>query len=106
MDTKRNYLNYTEQLMPNFAATHTASVVLKRFFTKIKSGINATYSFATGRPYYYFLQDGTKFNLAEQGKTKDYNSLKPKRRICAISRQHQSKDLCGPLRQCQQCIGV
>jgi vitamin B12 transporter len=75
LDTKRNYLNYTEQLMPNFAATHTASVVLKRFFTKIKSGVNATYSFATGRPYYYFLQDGTKFNLAEQGKTKDYNSL-------------------------------
>jgi vitamin B12 transporter len=75
LDTKRNYLNYTAQLMPNFAATHTASVVLKRFFTKIKSGVNATYSFATGRPYYYFLQDGTKFNLAEQGKTKDYNSL-------------------------------
>ena len=75
LDTKRNYLNYTEQLMPNFAATHTASVVMKRFFTKLKSGINATYSFATGRPYYYFLQEGPKFNLAEQGKTKDYNSF-------------------------------
>ncbi len=50
LDTKRNYLNYTTQLMPNFAATHTASVVLKRFFTKLKSGVNATYSFATGRP--------------------------------------------------------
>ncbi len=35
LDTKRNYLNYTEQLMPNFAATHTASIVMKRFFTKI-----------------------------------------------------------------------
>src|ERR1700761_8037238 len=75
LDTKRNYLNYTAQLMPNFAATHTASVVLKRFFTKIKSGINATYSFATGRPYYYFLQEGVKYNLAEQGKTRDYNSF-------------------------------
>ena len=75
LDTKRNYLNYTEQLMPNFAATHTASVVMKRFFTKLRSGINATYSFATGRPYYYFLQEGAKFNLTEQGKTKDYNSF-------------------------------
>lgn len=75
LDTKRNYLNYTEQLMPNFAATHTASVVMKKFFTKIKSGINLTYSYATGRPYYNFILNGARYNLAEQGKTKDYNSL-------------------------------
>ena len=75
LDTKRNYLNYTEQLMPNFAATHTASVVLKRFFTKLKAGINATYSYATGRPYYNFMLNGLKYDLAEQGKTKDYNSF-------------------------------
>ena len=75
LDTKRNYLNYTEQLMPNYAATHTASIVMKRFFTKIKSGVNFTYSWATGRPYYNFMLDGVKYNLAEQGKTKDYNSL-------------------------------
>ncbi len=75
LDTKRNYLNYTEQLKPNFAATHTASVVMKRFFTKIKSGVNVTYSYATGRPYYNFLLNGLKYNMAEQGKTKDYNSL-------------------------------
>ncbi len=36
LDTKRNYLNYTEQLVPNFAAKHTASIVTKKFFTKIK----------------------------------------------------------------------
>lgn len=75
LDTKRNYLNYTEQLTPNFAATHTASIVMKRFFTKIKSGVNVTYSYATGRPYYNFILNGLKYNLAEQGKTKDYNSL-------------------------------
>jgi hypothetical protein len=75
LDTKRNYLNYTEQLMPNFAATHTASIVVKRFFTKIKSGVNLTYSYATGRPYYNFMLAGTKYNLADQGKTRDYNSL-------------------------------
>ena len=75
LDTKRNYLNYTEQLMPNFAATHTASIVMKRFFTKIKSGVNLTYSYATGRPYYNFMLNNAKYNLAEQGKTKDFNSL-------------------------------
>jgi len=75
LDTKRDYLNYTSQLTPNFAATHTASLVMKRFFTKIKSGVNLTYSYATGRPYYNFMLNGTKYNLAESGKTKDYNSL-------------------------------
>jgi hypothetical protein len=76
LDTKRDYLNYTEQLMPNFAATHTASLVTKKFFTKIKSGFNLTYSYATGRPYYNFmLTNGPKFELAEQGKTKSYQSL-------------------------------
>jgi vitamin B12 transporter len=76
LDTKRNYLNYTTQLMPNFAATHTASIVTKRFFTKIKTGFNFTYSYATGRPYYNFMLDSVnKYYLADQGKTKSYNSL-------------------------------
>ena len=76
LDTKRNYLNYTSQLMPSFAATHTASLVTKRFFTKIKSGVNLTYSYATGRPYYNFMLDSANaFYLADRGKTKSYNSL-------------------------------
>lgn len=75
LDTKRNYLNFTESMKPNFAATHTASVVMKRFFTSIKSGFNVTYSYATGRPYYNLMLNGLKYNLADQGKTKDYNSL-------------------------------
>jgi len=76
LDTKRNYLNYTEQLVPNFAAKHTASIVTKKFFTKIKSGFNLTYSYATGRPYYNFrLAGGPKFDLAQQGKTKSYQAL-------------------------------
>jgi vitamin B12 transporter len=78
LDTKRNYLNFTESLTPNFAATHTASIVMKRFFTKIKSGVNLTYSFATGRPYYNFMLDSlskTGYALTDQGRTKDYNTL-------------------------------
>lgn len=76
IDTKRDYLNYPEKLTPNFAATHTASLVMKRFVTKIKTGFNLTYSYATGRPYYNFMYNGTsKYYIADQGKTKDYHSL-------------------------------
>jgi len=63
--------------MPSFAARHTASVVTKRFFTKLKSGLNLTYTYATGRPYYNFMLNNNvnKFTLADNGKTKDYHSL-------------------------------
>ena len=42
----------------------------------IKTGFNFTYSWASGRPYYNILADGNnKFYIADQGKTKNYNSL-------------------------------
>jgi len=77
LDTKRNYMNYTADLMPTFAATHTASIVTKKFFTKLKSGVNVTYSYATGRPYYNFRLDGNgkQYDMADNGKTRDYHSL-------------------------------
>lgn len=75
LDTKRDYLNYPTQLQPNFAADHTASLVLKKFVPKWNTGFNFTYSFATGRPYYFFQKNGVKYEIADQGKTIDYNSL-------------------------------
>ena len=76
LDTKRQYLNFPEQLRPNYAATHTASLVMKRFYTKIKTGFNFTYSYASARPYYNFMLNNTsKYYIADQGKTKDYHSL-------------------------------
>ena len=77
LDTKRNYLNYPGELEPNFAAKHTASIVAKRFITKWKAGFNATYTFATGRPYYdlRFDNNSAKFIIADQGRTKNYNSM-------------------------------
>jgi hypothetical protein len=76
IDSKRDYLNYPNQLQPNFVANHTASVVMKRFFTKIKSGFNFTYSYATGRPYYnLMINNSNKYFIADEGKTKSYNSL-------------------------------
>lgn len=51
LDTKRNYLNYLKQVQPDFAATHTANFVFKKFWVKQMFGINGTYTFSTGRPY-------------------------------------------------------
>lgn len=77
LDTKREYLNYPKSLQPNFAANHTASVVLKRFFVDIKTGFNVTYSYATGRPYYNLMYNGpaNKYVVADEGKTKDYHNM-------------------------------
>ncbi len=77
LDTKRDYQNYPLLLQPNFAANHTASLVVKKFITKLKTNINGSYSFATGRPYYDIRYDaGTaKFELGDNGKTGTYNNL-------------------------------
>src|SRR5260221_1818162 len=77
LDTKRNYLNYPGLLEPDFATTHTASFVMKRFFLKMKTGFNFTYSYATGRPYYNFKFNGSgnKYIIADEGTTKDYHNL-------------------------------
>jgi len=77
LDTKRDYLNYPQKLRPEFAATHTASFVMKRFFIDMKTGFNFTYSYATGRPYYNFVFNGpgNKYTIADQGKTKNYHNL-------------------------------
>ena len=75
LNTKRDYLNYPMQLQPNFAADHTASFVVKRFYTSIKTGFNFTYSYATGRPYYNFMLNNGKYDIADKGTTRDYHNL-------------------------------
>lgn len=77
LDTKRNYLNFSNQIEPNFAAKHTASLVVKRFVEKIKTGFNLSYTFATGRPYYDIRYDSTnsKFAICDQGRTIPYHSV-------------------------------
>ncbi|MEO5571112.1 MAG: TonB-dependent receptor [Bacteroidia bacterium] len=67
LDTKRNYLNYPERIIPTFASKHTLSVVFKYFFPKPSISAGITYVYATGRTYYtpQFVAD----------KTKDYHNL-------------------------------
>ncbi len=76
IDTKRQFLNYPAKITPDFVANNTASLVMKRFITNWKAGFNFTYTFATGRPYYNFMINNTgKYYTADEGRTKDYQSL-------------------------------
>jgi vitamin B12 transporter len=72
IDTKRKYLNYPKEVQPDFAATHTASVVAKYYIASITTNVGLTYSFATGRPYYNPNLPMDKFMSQ---KTIDYNSI-------------------------------
>jgi hypothetical protein len=74
-DTKRDYRDFPYKVTPYFASAHNISAVYKRFFPKINSFISATYSFATGRPFYNpnnteFMADRTRtFNDVSFGFT-------------------------------------
>ena len=63
LDTKRDFLNYPFAIEPSFAAKHTASLVLKKFVTKMKTQFNASYTYATGRPYYNIGFDDNSWYL-------------------------------------------
>lgn len=76
LDSKRDFNNYPTLLRPTFATAHTASLVTKKFVTQWKTGFNASYTFATGRPYYNIGLDAAgKYTIKDQGTTINYNSL-------------------------------
>lgn len=75
LDSKRDYLNYTESLFPNFAAKHTLSVVAKKFVTNWKTGFNISYNYNSGRPYYNFVTENGNTVLKNQGLVKDYQAV-------------------------------
>ena len=77
LDTKRDFTNYPYAIQPSFAAKHTASLVMKKFVSKLKTQFNGSYTYASGRPYYNIRPEGgtEKFKIYDQGKTIDYNSL-------------------------------
>ncbi|MEO8414861.1 MAG: TonB-dependent receptor [Ginsengibacter sp.] len=77
LDTKRDFLNYPFAIEPSFVSKHTASLVVKKFVTKLKTQFNGSYTFATGRPYYNINYDyNTKtYKIYDDGRTKDYNNV-------------------------------
>jgi vitamin B12 transporter len=52
LDTKRRFQWYPQAVQPTFAANHTATLVAKKYFSKIRTSAGLTYSYATGRPYF------------------------------------------------------
>ncbi len=77
LDTKRDFLNYPTAIEPPFAARHTASLVVKKFVMKLKTQFNASYTYATGRPYYNIRYDNAANTnkIFDAGRTKDFNSM-------------------------------
>ncbi len=77
LDTKRDYLNFPTLMAPNFAAKHTASLVVKKFVLPLKTGFNGSYTFASGRPYYNLKYNNVldKYVVADAGSTINYNNL-------------------------------
>lgn len=77
LDTKRDYINYPYSMRPNFVARHTSSLVVKKFVTALKTQFNASYTYASGRPYYNIRFDNAanKYTIRDKGETIDYNSL-------------------------------
>jgi hypothetical protein len=52
IDTRRLYKNYITEATPDFISDHNLNIVTKYFINKWQTQVNATYSFATGKPYY------------------------------------------------------
>lgn len=79
LDSKRDFLNYPVSLKPSFAAEHTLSAVVKRFIPEWKLGVNLSYTYAKGRPYYDIastFENGKAVNYTRnEGRLKDYNAL-------------------------------
>ena len=75
LDTKRDFLNFPFAITPNFAAKHTASLVTKKFVQKWKTNLNASYNYASGRPYYNIGFNGSDYKFTDKGTIPDYHNV-------------------------------
>jgi vitamin B12 transporter len=75
LDTKRDFLNFPYAIMPNFAAKHTANLVIKKFVLPWKTGFNIAYNYASSRPYYNIQYTGSNYKFADKGKVPDYHNV-------------------------------
>lgn len=75
LDTRRDFLNFPFAITPNFAARHTASVVAKKFVEKIKTNINFSYNYSSGRPHYNIAWDGANYKFTDRGTIPDLHNV-------------------------------
>ncbi len=70
LDTKRKFQDFPEEVRPDYATKHNASLVTKYWIDKLRSQVGMTYNYASGRPY-----NNPNSAFFMDGKTKDYHSL-------------------------------
>ncbi|MCU0382267.1 MAG: TonB-dependent receptor [Chitinophagaceae bacterium] len=77
LDTERDFQNFPFAIQPSFAARHTASLIVKKFVTKWKTGFNGAYNYASGRPYYFIARNPQtgENEFRDRGMTKDYHNI-------------------------------
>jgi hypothetical protein len=75
LDTKRDFLNFPFSITPNFAAKHTASVVMKQFIMPWKTQFNGAYNFSSGRPYYNIRYEGNAYKFTDRGTIPNYHNF-------------------------------
>ena len=75
LDTKRDFLNFPYATSPNFAAKHTASLVIKKFVQSWKMQFNGAYNYASSRPYYNIAADGNGYKFTDKGLVPDYQNF-------------------------------
>jgi CarboxypepD_reg-like domain len=52
VDTRRLYQNFLAEATPTFIAEHTVNVVARKYVTSLSTSFNASWAWASGRPYY------------------------------------------------------
>jgi hypothetical protein len=75
LDTKRDFLNFPYATTPNFAAKHTASLVIKKFVQNWKLQFNGAYNYASSRPYYNIAPEGNGYKFTDKGLVPDYHNF-------------------------------
>ncbi|MDQ3277388.1 MAG: TonB-dependent receptor, partial [Bacteroidota bacterium] len=75
LDTERDFLNFPFAIRPNFAAKHTASLVAKKFVLPWKMQFNASYNFASSRPYYNISSNSGQFKFTDRGEVPDLHNV-------------------------------
>ena len=48
---------------------------MKKFVTKWRTGFNMSYTYASGRPYYNIIYDGSDYKFSDRGNTQDYHNV-------------------------------
>ncbi|MBS0032024.1 TonB-dependent receptor plug domain-containing protein [Chitinophaga sp. 22321] len=92
LDTKRNFLDYPYELRPSFAAPHTTTVAVKKFFQEINTSVNVSWAMAAGRPYYHISNN----SITDQGNTNAYNMLNLHvAYLCSFFKNRKWKDFSG-----------